>query len=157
MDLKVRVINKSNSQLPAYETKGAAGLDLKACLLTERENEPNVFDAYDETIEVGQRKLIKTGLFLEIPQGYEAQVRPRSGLALKNGITVLNSPGTVDSDYRGEIGVIIINHGDNGFVINHGDRIAQLVFNKVEQAEWDEVDSLEETERGEGGFGSTGK
>lgn len=157
MDLKVRVINKSNSQLPAYETKGAAGLDLKACLLTKRENEPNVFDAYDEIIEVGQRKLIKTGLFLEIPQGYEAQVRPRSGLALKNGITVLNSPGTIDADYRGEVGVILINHGEVPFHISHGDRIAQLVFAKVEQAVLVEDFSLSETERGEGGFGSTGQ
>lgn len=157
MDLKVRVINKSNLELPKYESTSSAGLDLKACLITERENEPNVFDTYDETIEVGRRKLIKTGLFLEIPTGYEAQVRPRSGLALKNGITVLNSPGTIDADYRGEVGVILINHGSVPFNISHGDRIAQIVFAKVEQAELKEDINLSETERGEGGFGSTGK
>jgi dUTP pyrophosphatase len=109
------------------------------------------------TLIPGERKLIKTGLFLEIPEGYEAQVRPRSGLALKNGITVLNSPGTIDADYRGEIGVILINHSSEIFEINSGDRIAQLVFAKVEQAVWYETESLNETERGEGGFGSTGK
>ena len=145
--MKVKVINKSGFDLPKYETENSAGIDLKACELPKQ-------GAY---VMSGTRALIKTGLFLEIPKGYEAQVRPRSGLALKNGITVLNSPGTIDADYRGEIGVILINHSEEPFEIKNGDRIAQLVFNKVEQAEWDEVDSLEETERGEGGFGSTGK
>lgn len=146
--MKLKVINKSGFDLPKYETENSAGLDLKA--------------SFEETfgffnLKSGKSALIKTGLFLEIPKGYEAQVRPRSGLALKNGITVLNSPGTIDADYRGEIGVILINHSNEDFHIYRGDRIAQLVFNKVEQAEWEEVDSLEETERGEGGFGSTGK
>ena len=148
--MKVKVINKSGFDLPKYETNNSAGLDLKAFINNVERDDSYIF------LSPGKRVLIKTGLFLEIPKGYEAQVRPRSGLALKNGITVLNSPGTIDADYRGEVGVIIINHGDNGFVINHGDRIAQLVFNKVEQAEWEEVDSLEETERGDGGFGHTG-
>lgn len=156
MDLQVKVINKSNLEFPRYQTKGAAGIDLRACLITERQGEPNVFDAYDEVIKPNDRKLIKTGLFFEIPEGYEAQVRPRSGLALKNKITVLNSPGTIDSDYRGEIGVILINHGKEDFHISHGERIAQIVFNKVERAEFIEAFELNDSERGAGGFGSTG-
>lgn len=143
--MKVAIINKSNNPLPSYETSASAGLDIRAFIKEKC------------TINSGERKLIKTGLFLEIPEGYEAQVRPRSGLALKNGITVLNSPGTIDADYRGEIGVILINHSSEIFEINSGDRIAQLVFAKVEQAVWLEKESLNETERGEGGFGSTGK
>ena len=143
--MKVAIINKSNNPLPSYETSASAGLDIRA------------FIEEKCTLIPGERKLIKTGLFLEIPEGYEAQVRPRSGLALKNGITVLNSPGTIDADYRGEIGVILINHSAEIFEINSGDRIAQLVFAKVEQAVWYETESLNETERGEGGFGSTGK
>jgi dUTP pyrophosphatase len=143
--MKVAIINKSNNALPSYETSASAGLDIRA------------FMEEKLTLSPGERKLIKTGLFLEIPEGYEAQVRPRSGLALKNGITVLNSPGTIDADYRGEIGVILINHSSENFEINSGDRIAQLVFAKVEQAVWFETESLNETERGEGGFGSTGK
>ena len=143
--MKVSIINKSNNSLPSYETSASAGLDIRAFIKEKC------------TLNSGERKLIKTGLFLEIPEGYEAQVRPRSGLALKNGITVLNSPGTIDSDYRGEIGVILINHSSEIFEINSGDRIAQLVFAKVEQADWYETKSLNETERGEGGFGSTGK
>ena len=143
--MKVAIINKSNNALPSYETSASAGLDIRA------------FIEEKLTLSPGERKLIKTGLFLEIPEGYEAQVRPRSGLALKNGITVLNSPGTIDADYRGEIGVILINHSSEIFEINSGDRIAQLVFAKVEQAVWFETESLNETERGEGGFGSTGK
>jgi len=143
--MKVAIINKSNNPLPSYETSASAGMDLRAFI--------------DEkySLSPGERKLVKTGLFLEIPEGYEAQVRPRSGLALKNGITVLNSPGTIDADYRGEIGVILINHSSENFEINSGDRIAQLVFAKVEQAVWTETDHLNDTERGEGGFGSTGK
>ena len=143
--MKVAIINKSNNALPSYETSASAGLDIRA------------FIEEKLTLSPGERKLIKTGLFLEIPEGYEAQVRPRSGLALKNGITVLNSPGTIDADYRGEIGVIRINHSSENFEINSGDRIAQLIFAKVEQAVWFETESLNETERGQGGFGSTGK
>ena len=143
--MNVAIINKSNNELPSYETPNSAGLDLRAFL-----NE-KVF------LEPGERKLINTGLYLEIPDGYEAQVRPRSGLALKNGVTVLNAPGTIDADYRGEIGVILINHSNQIFEINSGDRIAQLVFAKVEQATWKLTDLLSETNRGEGGFGSTGK
>ena len=143
--MKVAIINKSNNALPSYETSASAGLDIRA------------FIEEKLTLSPSERKLIKTGLFLEIPEGYEAQVRPRSGLALKNGITVLNSPGTIDADYRGEIGVILINHSSENFEINSGDRIAQLVFAKVEQAVWFETESLNETERGQGGFGSTGK
>lgn len=143
--MKVLVINKSNNELPAYETIGSAGLDIRAFI--------------EETIVLKpfERKLIKTGLFLEIPVGYEAQVRPRSGFALKNGVTVLNTPGTIDADYRGEVGVILINLSQENVEIHSGDRIAQLVFAKVEQADWTQVEMLSETERGEGGFGSTGK
>ena len=143
--MKVAIINKSNNALPSYETSASAGLDIRA------------FIEEKLTLSPSERKLIKTGLFLEIPDGYEAQVRPRSGLALKNGITVLNSPGTIDADYRGEIGVILINHSSENFEINSGDRIAQLIFAKVEQAVWFETESLNQTERGQGGFGSTGK
>jgi dUTP pyrophosphatase len=143
--MKVLVINKSNNELPAYETIGSAGLDIRA------------FIEESITLNPFERKLIKTGLFLEIPVGYEAQVRPRSGFALKNGVTVLNTPGTIDADYRGEVGVILINLSQEKVEIHSGDRIAQLVFAKVEQAEWTEVETLSETERGEGGFGSTGK
>ena len=143
--MKVLVINKSNNELPAYETIGSAGLDIRA------------FIEESITLKPLERKLVKTGLFIEIPVGYEAQVRPRSGLALKNGITVLNSPGTIDADYRGEIGVILINLSQDPFEIQSGERIAQLVFAQVEQAEWQLTDALSETNRGEGGFGSTGK
>jgi dUTP pyrophosphatase len=143
--MKVLVINKSNNELPVYETIGSAGLDIRA------------FIEESITLKPFERKLIKTGLFLEIPVGFEAQVRPRSGFALKNGVTVLNSPGTIDADYRGEVGVILINLSQENVEIHSGDRIAQLVFAKVEQAEWIEVETLSETERGSGGFGSTGK
>ena len=143
--MKVLVINKSNNELPAYETIASAGLDVRAFI------EDSI------TLKPFERKLVKTGLFLEIPVGYEAQVRPRSGFALKNGVTVLNSPGTIDADYRGEVGVILINLSQENVEIHSGDRIAQLVFAKVEQAEWNEVETLSETERGQGGFGSTGK
>ena len=143
--MEVKIINKSKHELPKYETAGAAGLDLKANI--------------SEKIELKslERVLVKTGLFLEIPQGFEAQVRPRSGLAYKNGITVLNSPGTVDADYRGEIGVILVNLSNEDFEINDGDRIAQLVFAEVKQAHWNETVELSESVRGAGGFGSTGK
>lgn len=144
--MKVKVYNESPNNLPKYETETAAGLDLKA-------NE-------NLTIKPGETKLIKTGLYIECPEGYEAQVRPRSGLALKHSITVLNTPGCVDADYRGNIGVILINHGLNDFEIKIGDRIAQLIFNKVERIDWEPVTSKDElsiTSRGSGGFGSTGK
>ena len=143
--MEVKIINKSRNLLPKYETDASAGLDIRAHL-----DEPF-------TLQPGERTLVKTGLFMEIPVGYEAQVRPRSGLALKKGITVLNSPGTIDADYRGEVGVILVNLSKNPFVIEDGDRIAQLVFAKVEQASWINTEELSSTERGEGGFGSTGK
>ncbi len=142
--MEVKVINKSEHPLPAYETIASAGLDVRANL-----------DA-PITLEPMERTLVKTGLFLEIPVGYECQVRPRSGLALKKGITVLNAPGTIDADYRGEVGVILINLSNEPFVIENGERVAQLVFARYEQAEWQETETLTTTERGAGGFGSTG-
>ena len=142
--MKVKIINKSIHQLPSYETVASAGLDVRA----------NINDSIE--LKPLERTLVKTGLFMEIPAGYECQVRPRSGLALKKGISVLNSPGTIDADYRGEVGVILINLSNETFVIESGERIAQLVFAKVEQAEWESVEILTETDRGTGGFGSTG-
>ena len=142
--MQIKIINKSDYALPSYETKGSAGLDLRANI-----DKPVILQPLD-------RALIPTGLFMELPVGYEAQIRPRSGLALKKGITVLNSPGTVDSDYRGEVGVILINLSSVDFTINPGDRIAQMVIAKHEQAEWVEVDGLSSTERGEGGYGHSG-
>ncbi|WP_304139448.1 dUTP diphosphatase [Mesonia mobilis] len=142
--MTVKIINKSNHQLPAYETIASAGMDLRANL-----EDKVVLSPLD-------RVIVKTGLFIELPVGYEAQVRPRSGLAAKKGITVLNAPGTIDADYRGEIGVILVNLSKEAFVINDGERIAQLVIAKHECAEWQEVEVLEESDRGEGGFGSTG-
>ncbi len=142
--MKVKIINTSEHQLPAYETTSSAGLDVRANLQES------------VTLKPLERALIKTGLFLEIPNGYECQVRPRSGLAFKKGLTVLNSPGTIDADYRGEVGVILINLSSEDFVVENGERIAQLVFAQVEQANWIETEILSETERGAGGFGSTG-
>ena len=142
--MKVKIVNQSKHVLPAYETPASAGLDVRANIEVPIELEP-----------LG-RILVKTGLFLEIPEGYECQVRPRSGLALKKGISVLNAPGTIDADYRGEVGVILINLSNEKFIIEDGERVAQLVFAKVEQAEWVETDILSDTERGAGGFGSTG-
>ena len=142
--MKVKVINKSKHNLPNYSTNDSAGMDIRA-------NIDNPF-----TIKPLERTIIKTGLFLELPVGYEAQVRPRSGLAFKKGITVLNSPGTIDADYRGEVGVILVNLSTEEFVIEDGERIAQMVIAKHEQANWIEVETLKETERGSGGFGSTG-
>ena len=141
--MKVRVINKSDNDLPSYETLGSAGCDIRS--------------THSATIGPGLSTLIKTGLYVEIPLGYEIQVRPRSGLAYKKQITVLNSPGTIDADYRGEIGVIIINHGLSKVTLEKGERIGQLVLNKVEQIEWNPVLALVDTNRGSGGFGSTGK
>lgn len=143
--MKVKVINESNNDLPQYETVNSAGMDVRAHL-----------ESGSLTIEPGERALIKTGLKLEIPSGYECQVRPRSGLAYKHGITVLNSPGTIDADYRGDVGVILINQGTSSFVVEPGERIAQFVFAKYERVEWETAEELESTERGEGGFGSTG-
>jgi dUTP pyrophosphatase len=143
--MKVKVINKSKHALPEYKTALSAGMDLTANI--------------NESIELKplERRLIPTGLFIELPAGYEAQVRPRSGMALKHGLTCLNSPGTIDADYRGEIGVIIANFSNDVYTIEDGERIAQLVIAKHETISWEEVTTLDETERGEGGFGSTGK
>lgn len=142
--MTIKVINKSKHDLPKYQTELSAGMDLYANI--------------DETITLKplERTLVKTGLFISLPKGYEAQIRPRSGLAFKNGITVLNSPGTIDADYRGEIGVILVNLSSQDFTINDGDRIAQMVIAKHETATWEEVENLDETNRGEGGFGSSG-
>ncbi|MBL1281445.1 MAG: dUTP diphosphatase [Fluviicola sp.] len=142
--MNVKIINQSGHSLPSYETIASAGLDVRANIQESIELKPLA------------RTLVKTGLFMEIPVGYECQVRPRSGLALKKGISVLNSPGTIDADYRGEVGVILVNLSDETFTIENGERIAQLVFAKVEQAEWEQVEILTETDRGAGGFGSTG-
>tara|TARA_R110002049_G_scaffold130157_5_gene288334 strand:+ start:1686 stop:2120 length:435 start_codon:yes stop_codon:yes gene_type:complete len=142
--MTIKLLNKSAHPIPSYETLASAGMDLRA----------NITAAI--TLEPLQRAIIKTGLFIELPIGYEAQVRPRSGLAAKKGITVLNAPGTVDADYRGEIGVILVNLSNESFTVENGERIAQLVVAKHERAEWIEVDELSETARGEGGFGSTG-
>tara|TARA_B110001454_G_C12718108_1_gene433465 strand:+ start:262 stop:693 length:432 start_codon:yes stop_codon:yes gene_type:complete len=142
--MNVQIINKSKHATPNYETEGAAGMDLRA----------NIEEAI--TLQPLERAIVKTGLFIALPIGFEAQVRPRSGLAAKKGITVLNSPGTVDADYRGEIGVILVNLSNEEFVINDGERIAQLIIAKHERVNWQEVDVLSETERGAGGFGSTG-
>ncbi len=142
--MTINIINKSAHQLPHYETIASAGMDLRANL-TE-----------SVILQPLERTIIKTGLFIELPIGFEAQVRPRSGLAAKKGITVLNAPGTVDADYRGEIGVILVNLSNEAFTIENGERVAQLVIAKHERAEWIEVEELSSTERGEGGFGSTG-
>lgn len=144
MKVEIKRLEGNDLELPSYETKNSAGMDLRACI-TE-----NII------LKKGERKLIKTGISIALPENYEAQVRPRSGLALKNGITVLNTPGTIDADYRGEIGVILINLGDSDFTIERGMRIAQMVIAPVVQAELVEVKELDETSRGEGGFGSTG-
>ena len=143
--MEIKIVNKSQNELPAYSTIHSAGMDLRANL-----TEPVVLKPLE-------RKLIPTGLFIELPVGYEAQIRPRSGLALKKGITVLNSPGTIDADYRGEICVILINLSGEEFVIENGERICQMVVASHETAEWQLVEKLEETKRGEGGFGHTGK
>ena len=143
--MKIKIINRSKHALPKYQTALSAGMDLYA----------NIEESV--TLKPLERKLISTGLLIELPQGFEAQIRPRSGLAIKNGITVLNSPGTIDADYRGEIGVILVNLSAEAFTINNGDRIAQMVIAKQETAIWEEVAELSETDRGAGGFGSTSK
>lgn len=142
--MNIKIINKSNHDLPHYETIASAGMDLRANLSESRVLKPL------------ERSVVGTGLFIELPIGIEAQVRPRSGLAAKKGITVLNAPGTIDADYRGEIGVILVNLSNEDFLIQNGERIAQLVIAKHERPDWEEVQELSETERGEGGFGSTG-
>lgn len=142
--MNIKIINKSNHPLPNYETIASAGMDLRANLSESRILKPL------------ERSIVGTGLFMELPIGFEAQVRPRSGLAAKKGVTVLNAPGTIDADYRGEIGVILVNLSNEEFEIVNGERIAQLVISKHDRAEWDQVDVLSETVRGEGGFGSTG-
>ncbi|WP_339652840.1 dUTP diphosphatase [uncultured Maribacter sp.] len=142
--MNIKIINKSNHDLPNYETSASAGMDLRANL-----SEPIILEPLG-------RAIIPTGLFIELPVGIEAQVRPRSGLAAKKGITVLNAPGTIDADYRGEVGVILVNLSNEPFTIENGERIAQMVIAKHERAEWNLVNSLSETARGDGGFGSTG-
>ena len=144
MSVQVSIINRSHHALPSYSTPLSAGMDIRANL-----DEPI-------TLQPGERRLIPTGLFIALPEGYEAQIRPRSGLAIKKGITVLNSPGAIDADYRGEIGIIIINHSDEAFVIEDGERVGQMVVARYNRVEWNETDSLDETERGAGGFGHTG-
>lgn len=143
--MKIKIVNKSKHANPEYSTAFSAGMDLRANI-----NEPVILKPL-------QRALIPTGLFIELPQGYEAQIRPRSGLALKKGISVLNTPGTIDSDYRGEVGVILVNLSNEDFEIMDGERICQMVIAKHEVAEWETVESLSDSQRGEGGFGSTGK
>lgn len=143
--MNIKIINKSKHPLPSYSTAYSAGMDLRANI------------EYDLTLKPMGRALVKTGLFLEIPDGYEAQIRPRSGLAINKGITVLNSPGTIDADYRGEVGIILVNLSNDDFVIKDGERICQMIIAKHERAEWIEVEELKETDRGAGGFGHTGK
>lgn len=143
--MQIKIINKSAHQLPAYETAHAAGMDLRANI------EAQII------IKPLQRSLIPTGLFIELPQGYEAQIRPRSGLAYKHGVTVLNSPGTIDADYRGELKVLLVNLSDTDFVVNNGERIAQMVVAKHETVVWQETAQLSDTDRGAGGYGHTGK
>ncbi len=144
MNIKVEIVNKSKNPLPQYETTSSSGLDLRASI------------EEDILLKPLERALIPTGIYISIPNGYEAQVRPRSGLAFKHGLTVLNTPGTIDADYRGEIKVILVNLSNNEFVIKNGERICQLVFAKIEQVNWVEVDILDKTDRGAGGFGHTG-
>ena len=143
--MEIKIINRSKNPLPAYSTSHSAGMDLRANI-----EEPIILKPLE-------RILVPTGLFIELPEGHEAQIRPRSGLAFKKGITVLNSPGTIDADYRGEIGVILVNLSNEDFKIEHGERICQMVISKHETVSWEQVDILEETVRGEGGFGHTGK
>lgn len=141
----VKIVNKSNNPLPAYSTILSAGMDISASLIN------------DIVLKPLERILIPTGLYLELPQGFEAQIRPRSGLALKHGITVLNTPGTIDADYRGEVGIILVNLSNKEFTIRNGERICQMIIAKHETIDWHKVEILEETERGAGGFGHTGK
>ena len=143
--MKIKIVNKSKHPLPSYATALAAGMDLRACL--------------EEPIELFplERSLIPTGIYIQLPEGYEAQIRPRSGLAVKHGVSIVNAPGTIDADYRGEIRVVLVNLSNEIFTVNDGERICQMVISKHERIEWSEVEILDETERGEGGFGHTGK
>jgi len=143
---KIFVINKSDNPLPEHQTESSAGADIHAYL-------PDG----DVIIAAGEKEIIPTGIYIEIPVGYEVQVRPRSGLAFKHGVTLLNSPGTIDADYRGEVKVLLINHGKEAFVVKSGERIAQMVFSKYQRVEWESVNQLSDTERGSGGYGSSGK
>lgn len=143
-NVKVKIINRSKHQLPAYETLFSAGMDVRANLTTPI------------TLQPMERTLVPTGLFIQLPEGYECQIRPRSGLAFKKGISIVNSPGTIDADYRGEIGIILINLSNKPFIINDGERICQMVVTQYSRVEWDVVDSLDDSERGAGGFGHTG-
>ena len=142
--IQVKIINKSDNQLPAYETHSSAGMDVRACL-----KEPIV-------LQPMQRALVPTGLFIQLPQGYECQIRPRSGLALRSGISIVNTPGTVDADYRGEIGVIVINLSDTPFTINNGERICQMVITRYTHVTWEQVERIDTTARGDGAFGHSG-
>ncbi len=142
--MKIKIVNRSKHQLPAYETEASAGMDLRANL------------SKDIILKPLERYLVPTGLFIELPVGYEAQIRPRSGLAVKHGISLLNTPGTIDADYRGEIKIILVNLSNEDFVVKDGERIAQMIISKVEKARWVEVEELQETQRGAGGFGHTG-
>lgn len=160
--MKVQVINLSNNELPKYSIEGSAGMDLRADFSRISEENPLTIygDAdYTKQIEVtlypGSRMLIPTGLKIALPEGYEARIQPRSGLALKNGISIVNTPGCVDANYRGEIGIILINHGLKPFTIKHGDRVAQMIVSKIECVEFEQVEELNDTNRGSGGFGST--
>ena len=143
--MKVRIVNKSQNSIPFYSTKQSAGMDVRADL------------AESLVLKPFERKLIPTGLFIQLPDGYEAQIRPRSGLAINRGVTVLNSPGTIDADYRGEIKIILINLSQEDFIINPGERIAQMIISAYKQVEWEEVEQLDDSERGQGGFGHTCK
>lgn len=143
--MKVRIVNNSRHPLPEYKTKASAGMDIRAYL------------SESIVLKPLERALIPTGLYIELPEGYEAQIRPRSGLALNEGLGVLNSPGTLDADYRGEIGVIVVNLSNQVITVEDGERICQMVINKIEQGEWVEVEEIDDTERGKGGFGHTGK
>jgi len=143
--MKIKIVNKSNNPLPEYKTIHSAGMDLMAFL------------SQDVILNAGEFKLIPTGLYIQLPPGYEAQIRPRSGLALKHGISIVNSPGTIDADYRGEISIIIINHSNEAFKICNGDRIAQMIIAKHETIQWELSSELNETKRGDGGFGHTGR
>ncbi len=143
-NMKVKIVNRSDNALPEYSTSHSAGMDIKAFL------------SDSITIRSGEITLIPTGLYIELPDGYEAQIRPRSGLALKHGITILNAPGTIDADYRGEIGIILINHSPSDFVINNGDRICQMIVTEYTKVEWLSANELNESKRGDGGFGHTG-
>jgi dUTP pyrophosphatase len=155
--MKIKIINKSNNELPSYTTVGSAGMDVR-CFIPDISSDDDCSIGFPDSITLlpMERKMIHTGLYFEIPEGYELQIRPRSGLAIKNGITIINTPGTLDSDYRGELCILLMNLSTEPFIIHNGDRIAQIIINKYEKADWIETEILSETERGSGGFNSTG-